>query len=95
MKDTTDTGGQVVVIFGGRSEIGAELARSWLIDRAWFDVTQKAWEMLKADNGISVLAAVNYGRTEFCEKSTANIQLSSLPGRTSYDPSQDISAAFV
>ena len=26
MKDTTDTGGQVVVIFGGRSEIGAELA---------------------------------------------------------------------
>jgi DNA-directed RNA polymerase subunit beta len=39
-------------VFDGakEDEIGAELARAWLIDRAWSVVTQRAWDMLKSGN---------------------------------------------
>jgi len=33
-------------------EIAAELARAWLIDRAWHDLSERAWKWL-ADEGIS------------------------------------------
>jgi DNA-directed RNA polymerase subunit beta len=37
-------------VFDGadEAEISAELARAWLIDKAWHDVTEKAWEWLRA-----------------------------------------------
>ena len=40
----------VTPVFDGadEDEIAAELARSWLIDRAWDDVTERAWTWLKA-----------------------------------------------
>ncbi len=36
-------------VFDGadEKEISAELARAWLIDRAWYDVTNRAWEWLR------------------------------------------------
>ena len=37
-------------VFDGAKEheIEAELARAWLIDRAWIDATRKAWEMMNS-----------------------------------------------
>ncbi len=41
----------ITPVFDGakESEIQAELARAWIIDRAWSDVLARAWEMLKAE----------------------------------------------
>ena len=41
-------------VFDGakEEEIEAELARAWLIDRAWRDATERSWEKMKAD-GVS------------------------------------------
>ncbi len=38
-------------VFDGamEDEIEAELARAWLIDRAWHDATQAAWELIQAE----------------------------------------------
>jgi len=40
----------VTPVFDGanESQIGAELARAWLIDRAWREITERAWTWLKA-----------------------------------------------
>ena len=40
----------VTPVFDGASEdqIAAELARAWLIDRAWDEITERAWAWLKA-----------------------------------------------
>ena len=32
---------------GDEAEISAELARAWLIDKAWIDITNRSWEWLK------------------------------------------------
>ena len=42
----------VTPVFDGadESEIAAELARAWLIDRAWDEVTERAWAWLKAQD---------------------------------------------
>jgi DNA-directed RNA polymerase subunit beta len=39
----------ITPVFDGaqESEIAAELARSWLIDRAWLEITDSAWKWLK------------------------------------------------
>ncbi|MEZ4708986.1 MAG: DNA-directed RNA polymerase subunit beta [Caldilineaceae bacterium] len=39
-------------VFDGAKEheIAAELARSWLIDRAWNVITRRAWELMEAEN---------------------------------------------
>lgn len=36
-------------VFDGadESEISAELARAWIIDKAWYDITQRAWQWLR------------------------------------------------
>ncbi|RIK58646.1 MAG: DNA-directed RNA polymerase subunit beta [Chloroflexi bacterium] len=38
-------------VFDGamEDEIGAELVRAWLIERAWQDVTQEAWALIRAE----------------------------------------------
>jgi DNA-directed RNA polymerase subunit beta len=38
-----------VPVFDGatESEIEAELARSWMIDKAWKDITKIAWDWIK------------------------------------------------
>ncbi len=42
----------VTPVFDGADEdqIAAELARAWLIDRAWKEITERAWAWLKAQN---------------------------------------------
>ncbi|MGD1993867.1 MAG: DNA-directed RNA polymerase subunit beta [Anaerolineae bacterium] len=42
----------VTPVFDGATEdqIAAELARAWLIDRAWDEITQRAWAWLKAQD---------------------------------------------
>lgn len=42
----------ITPVFDGadEGEIAAELARAWLIDRAWDDVTERAWIWLKAQD---------------------------------------------
>jgi len=42
----------VTPVFDGATEveIGAELARAWLIDRAWQEITERAWAWLKAQD---------------------------------------------
>ncbi len=42
----------ITPVFDGadESEISAELARAWLIDRAWDDVVEQAWTWLKAQD---------------------------------------------
>ncbi len=42
----------VTPVFDGASEdeIEAELARSWLIDRAWAEIAGRAWEMIQGQN---------------------------------------------
>ncbi len=39
-------------VFDGaqEDEIGAELVRAWLIDRAWQDATERAWELVRQEN---------------------------------------------
>jgi DNA-directed RNA polymerase subunit beta len=34
----------------GETQVEAELARAWLIDRAWDEITERAWAWLKAQN---------------------------------------------
>jgi DNA-directed RNA polymerase subunit beta len=38
-------------VFDGarEDEIAAELARAWLIDRAWTDITERAWELIESE----------------------------------------------
>ncbi|RME80029.1 MAG: DNA-directed RNA polymerase subunit beta, partial [Caldilineae bacterium] len=40
-------------VFDGASEheIEAELARAWLIDKAWYDVTEATWEWIRENGG--------------------------------------------
>ena len=42
--------GTITPVFDGadEDEIAAELARSWLIDRAWDDISERAWTWLRA-----------------------------------------------
>jgi DNA-directed RNA polymerase subunit beta len=42
----------VTPVFDGadESQVEAELARAWLIDRAWDEITERAWAWLKAQN---------------------------------------------
>ncbi len=35
-----------------KSEIEAELARAWMVDQAWNEAGEKAWDWLAKQNGI-------------------------------------------